>query len=94
MSYSACSMSMPAGGLNVDEMDRTQALEQFDRDVLIAEHRRRQTARQATQPNTSGLCIDCDEPIEPQRLRLLGECTERCASCAHDAERRDRGYAR
>jgi RNA polymerase-binding transcription factor DksA len=72
-----------------DTIDQAQAREQMDRDLMLAEHHRRAAAAHALDgtPVLDGLCIDCDEPIEPQRIAVL-RVTSRCASCAEDFERR------
>lgn len=65
-------------------MDTSQRLEDQDRERAV----RKAVNTAATQAVSSidGMCVDCDGPIEPARLAVLG-ATARCASCAHDAER-------
>lgn len=79
----------------MDEMDRLQELEQFERDQALQKTRER--IAESFRPRTDGvdgLCIDCEEPIEPPRLTVLNGKTSRCAQCAHDYEQRMRGYRR
>lgn len=76
-----------------DVIDRAQEREQMDRDFALQAVTDRIAASHA--PRTGGLdgiCIDCDEPIEPARLAALNHKTSRCVSCAHDYELRQRGY--
>jgi RNA polymerase-binding transcription factor DksA len=77
-----------------DIADEAQLLEQAARDRALAEHAARQQriadSFGSRDPSKEGNCLDCDGPIEPQRLRLL-PCCSRCATCAHAAERTMRG---
>ena len=76
-----------------DVIDLAQQTEEADRAAAIAATQARIAASYA--PRAAGvdaLCIDCDEPIEPQRLAVLAGKTSRCASCGHDHEQRMRGY--
>jgi RNA polymerase-binding transcription factor DksA len=58
-----------------DDCDLASDLQQKMNDVALENFRRQRqmTTRKRIE------CIDCDEPIEPQRLALLG--TERCINC-------------
>lgn len=78
-----------------DDIDRAQERDAHDRDLALAETRRRIAESRAPR-NTSidGICIDCDEPIELARLAALDHKTSRCASCAQDFEQRHRGFIR
>lgn len=78
-----------------DDIERGQESEQADRERSIREALR-VIADAQTPRNTSidGLCIDCDEPIEPARLAALDHMTSRCASCAADHEHRLKGFRR
>lgn len=66
-----------------DEVDAIQDREQALLDRRIAE------ARGAARPHGAGtgICVDCREPIEPERLRI-NEGALRCAWCQSDHERR------
>lgn len=74
-----------------DEIDRAQEREQRDRDMaLLALRERIDAANAPRDPALDGLCVDCGEPIEDGRLKVL-PLTSRCADCAHLAEQRFRG---
>ena len=78
-----------------DDIDRAQDTEQADRDAALRAARARYEASFA--PRTDGIdgqCIDCHQPIEPERLRALRGCTSRCIACATTHEQRSRGYHR
>ena len=67
-----------------DDIDRAQEREQHDRELAIrAAQLRVEESFAPRDPSVAGLCIDCDEAIEPERLRVLSFRTSRCASCAH-----------
>lgn len=66
----------------MDELDLSQQREERDRDIALAQHAAR---RRAVHTPVDGLCVDCEEPIEPARLRALGD-TEHCSACAHRRE--------
>lgn len=66
----------------MDEIELSQQREQRDRDIALAQHA---ASQRVVATPADGLCVDCDEAIEPARLRALG-ATERCATCAHRAE--------
>lgn len=70
-----------------DDMERAQALEAFDRDQAIAAHRRRASSAECS---VDGRCDDCDEPIEPGRLRALRGATTWCIDCATRREHQGR----
>jgi len=79
----------------VDEMDRAQEREATDRELALAALRERIDASLVPRdPAIDGLCIDCDEPIEPERIRALRGACSRCIACATDHEHRMRGYCR
>lgn len=76
-----------------DDIERAQEIEQRDRDAAV----RRQLSRIEASflPRADGLdgiCIDCDQDIEPERLKVLAGKTIRCAQCARDHEHRMRGF--
>jgi len=76
----------------VDEMDRAQSREAHDRELALAAMRERIDASLAPRdPAIDGLCIDCDEPIEPERIAALRGCVSRCIDCARLHEQRTRG---
>lgn len=75
-----------------DAIDQAQEREALDRELALRAVTERIAASQAPRDaSVDGLCIDCHEPIEASRLRVLAGKTSRCASCAHDFERRMRG---
>lgn len=78
-----------------DDIERGQESEQADRDRSLAETLRRIAESNAPRnASIDGICVDCDEPIEPARLTALAHKTSRCASCATDFEHRMKGYRR
>lgn len=71
-------------------MDRIQEQENLDRERALAAVRARIAASHIPRDaSVDGLCIDCDEPIEPARLAALGRIS-RCADCARTNEQRMR----
>lgn len=76
-----------------DTIDDAQANEEQDRAIALRLQMLRVAASHAPRrAGIDGLCIDCDEPIEPERLAVLAGKTSRCAQCARDYEQRMRGY--
>lgn len=78
-----------------DAIDQAQDREQLDRDLALRAHEQRVAA--SYEPRRDGidsLCIDCDQPIEPERLKVLAGKTSRCAHCAHVYEKREREFKR
>jgi RNA polymerase-binding transcription factor DksA len=71
----------------MDAADQAQAIDERERDALIARIAQSHLPRDAS---VDAECIDCGKPIEPKRLRALG-ATSRCAACAHRLEKRYRG---
>lgn len=72
----------------MDDIDQAQAREQLDRDAALqATLARVAVANAPRDARVDATCIDCDQPIEPQRIAVLRK-TSRCASCAHEFERR------
>lgn len=74
-------------------VDEAQAAEEQDRERAMQRHRQA-ASHQPRDMSVDGICIDCEEPIEPERLAALAHKTSRCASCAHDFEYRNRGFRR
>ena len=78
-----------------DDIERGQESEQADRARSLAETLRRiEESNAPRNASIDGICIDCDEPIEPARLAALAHKTSRCASCATDYEHRMKSYRR
>lgn len=70
-------------------MDRAQESEAADRErALRAASDRIAASFQPRQDGVDGICIDCGDAIEEARLTVLCGKTSRCASCAHDFEKR------
>lgn len=77
----------------MDDVDRAQVREQRDRDLALAAMRERIDASLTPRdPSIDGLCIDCDEPIEPARIKALRGCVSRCVTCATRFEQHMRGF--
>jgi RNA polymerase-binding transcription factor DksA len=75
-----------------DSIDDAQEREQLDRDLALRAHELRVAASfEPRRAGIDGMCIDCDEAIEPIRLKVLAGKTARCASCAKTHEQRMRG---
>lgn len=75
-----------------DAIDKAQEREALDRELALRAMSERIAASHTPRDvSVDGLCIDCQEPIEASRLRVLAGKTSRCASCAHDFEHRMRG---
>lgn len=78
-----------------DDIERGQEADAEDRQRALAETLRRiEVANAPRNTSIDGICIDCEEPIEPARLAALAHKTSRCASCAADHEHRLKGYRR
>ena len=71
-----------------DPIDRATELTERERDEAVADYRRLRAARSL---NESGLCVDCDEPIDPRRL-AVDPMAERCVSCQQEHELRARRF--
>lgn len=71
-----------------DDVDRAQTNETLDRQRAVQIELA--ASGQYLDAAAHGLCIACEDPIEPERLRVLGEHTARCASCAQDYDARQR----
>lgn len=80
----------------MDSADQAQLLEERERQQSIAA-RSTHAAREAriaasfepADPSIEKLCIDCDEPIESERLEALRGCTSRCIQCARIYEQNE-----
>lgn len=76
-----------------DDMDRAQERDQNDRDAAIKAALAKIEATFAPRNvAVDGICIDCDEDIEPERLAVIR--TARCADCARQHEQRTRHWNR
>jgi RNA polymerase-binding transcription factor DksA len=74
-------------------MDRAQEREQLDRDVALKALRSRiEAASMPPDGAQAGMCIDCEQPIEPARIAALRGCCSRCVECAQHHEYRLPGY--
>lgn|GEM_PF-6125509 len=74
-----------------DQIDPVPEMEQRERDEGVRRVRDRiAESFKPRAPGVAALCIDCDEPIEPERLAALAHKTSRCVSCAQDFEQRHR----
>lgn len=76
----------------MDEIDKAQQAEQRDRDIALhALHLR--LAAEFTPRNEAidRTCIDCAQPIEPERITAMRGCS-RCIDCAQAHELRLRGF--
>lgn len=76
----------------IDDMDRAQAQEAFDRERALAQVQTRIAASLSPRDTrVDGCCIDCEQPIEPARLHAMRHATSRCVACAAEHERHLRG---
>lgn len=71
-----------------DPIDAGSELAEREREALVESRRRERALRPR---NTRGRCIDCSEPIDPQRL-AIDATTRRCVECQHIADKRARFY--
>lgn len=77
----------------MDIVDQAQAREELDRDLALKDMQRRIAEAFAPRdPSAREYCIDCNERIEPERLKALTN-TARCACCAHTWEAQHRGLS-
>ena len=67
-----------------DLLDKAQAIEEATRSEAIAASRSQQP-----KAKSNGICIDCDEPIEAPRLKVL-PYAQRCLGCQETEEGRSR----
>ena len=65
----------------MDDGERGEQHEQLDRDIAL----RRHATRTRAETPRDGLCVECAEPIEIERIRVLGG-TDTCFECARVAE--------
>lgn len=65
-----------------DFADEAQAIEEAERDTMVAEIRR----KVAAPPSPRLICAACSEPIEPDRL-AANPAARRCLQCQEDFER-------
>lgn len=75
-----------------DDADRAAELieaEAAERNRVLAQRLEQGLAERRDAVNRN--CIDCEQPIEPERWKALRGATSRCAACAHDYERSMRG---
>lgn len=78
-----------------DAIDQAQDREQTDRDFALRAHALRVAS--SFSPRQKGIdtrCIDCEQAIEPERLKVLAGKTSRCAHCAHVYEKKQKGFRR
>ncbi|QUN06444.1 TraR/DksA C4-type zinc finger protein [Shewanella yunxiaonensis] len=68
----------------MDVFDRASEKEERDRTDAIA------TVLEAARPTSlaTGTCVDCGEPIEPERLAVM-QYAQRCISCQRQQEHRN-----
>lgn len=77
----------------MDDMDRAQEREQEDRDrALQAAQQRIAASFTPRDPAVAGLCLDCDNAIEPARIAALRGACSRCIDCATRYEHHLREY--
>lgn len=69
----------------MDEMDKVQQLVEDRVGDALTAHR----LRTATAPNLTGICADCGDLIEPERLAAL-PTARRCIICQEKHERAHR----
>lgn len=67
-----------------DISDRASQLEQLQRDLALAKHRRTATV-------SAHECDDCGEPIPELRRKTIIGC-RRCVTCQEIVEKREKGY--
>ena len=73
----------------MDDVDHAQAREERDRELALAAMRERIDASLTPRdPSIDGMCIDCDQPIDPARIKALRGCCSRCIDCAKRYEHR------
>ena len=73
----------------MDEIDRAQLAELRIREEALARQRRIAESFEPRNGSVDGFCIDCDEAIDPARLKAIS--TARCIDCATKFEARLRG---
>lgn len=69
-----------------DDIDRANELDEARRTVEI-----NAIARSLSRKNATGLCIECDEPIEAKRLAALPSAL-RCIGCQEGMETHKRTH--
>jgi RNA polymerase-binding transcription factor DksA len=73
----------------VDDIDVAQLEEMRMRDEALARQRRIAESFAPRNKSVEGICIDCDQAIDPARLKAIS--TARCIHCAQIFEARLRG---
>ena len=74
-----------------DQLDQAQAFEEFRRDLAL--RAARAGVPQLATPSGFGLCDDCGDPIERERIVVVPGC-KRCLTCQEAFERLARTHAR
>jgi len=63
---------------------------QFHTDLALLAHQQ-QVAAVEHSPNSTGICNDCGNDIDPRRVAALPHCT-RCIDCQQAEDLRDKRY--
>lgn len=69
-----------------DQLDQASAIEQAERDRLLANHRQRPQQRPA-QDAHGRYCLDCGVLIPPERVTRVNAV--RCVDCQHIREKKE-----
>ena len=78
----------------MDEIDKAQEAEQRDRDLALhALHLRIAASFAPRNAAIDSTCLDCAQPIEPERIAAMRGCCSRCIECAQAYELRVRGFS-
>ena len=70
----------------MDEIDRANELAEQSLQHALHAHRKRAARDKRNPADEPGVCADCDEPIEPARLRAL-PMASRCVACQERKEK-------
>jgi RNA polymerase-binding transcription factor DksA len=84
--------------LGADELDGSQSTTSREigwatRELLVERVNRLSDALRRLREGVYGVCIECDEPVSPARLRAMPE-VETCVGCQSGLERLDRQIGR
>ena len=73
----------------MDDLDRASHIETWQRDMALAEFKRRHPQPKQIMVNGKVVCMDCEEPICEKRLAGLPHAA-RCIDCQQDADKEQR----
>lgn len=71
---------------HADESDRASDIQEFEISLAIKQHQQQPKEQPVFNENGLKICVDCDVPIPPERLRA-NQNAVRCVHCQEELER-------